>query len=178
VYGIEPSSCAGRLAALRHPERVKIVSLHEAGYGEEFFDAVTLLYVLEHVPDPAGTLRRVGELLRTGGLLFIAVPNVYFILFKRRLVQLVTGKPASVHAHEHLFHYSSSTLKAYLEKAGFTLLQELVASPYLVSTSWVNNLKRAAGLGAKTLFRLRGINLGGIMMLACKGASRTNQSRL
>jgi 2-polyprenyl-3-methyl-5-hydroxy-6-metoxy-1,4-benzoquinol methylase len=178
VYGIEPSTRAGRLAASRHPRRVRIMSLREASFGDGFFDAVTLLYVLEHVPDPADTLRRAAELLRTDGLLFIVVPNVHYILFKRRLVRLVTGKPGSIHAHEHLFHYGSSTLKAYLEKAGFILLDELVANPYLVSASWVNILKRVAGLGARVLFRLSGINLGGIMMLACKGVSRIKPSGL
>jgi 2-polyprenyl-3-methyl-5-hydroxy-6-metoxy-1,4-benzoquinol methylase len=40
------------------------------------FDAISMNHVIEHVHDPAETLRKVFELLRPGGQLFIETPNL------------------------------------------------------------------------------------------------------
>jgi len=40
-----------------------------------FFDMIIARYVLEHLRDPAGTVKRLAQYLRPGGLLFFSVPN-------------------------------------------------------------------------------------------------------
>ncbi len=59
-------------------------SLEQAASGE-LVDAVTIIHVLEHLPDPAGALRGVDRVLAPGGLLMIEVPNV------RSLRSLIAG---------------------------------------------------------------------------------------
>ncbi len=39
------------------------------------FDAITMTAVLEHLPDPVGSLRHAATLLNKGGKIFVAVPN-------------------------------------------------------------------------------------------------------
>jgi SAM-dependent methyltransferase len=44
----------------------------------ERFDLIILDNVLEHLPDQPGSLRRIHELLRPGGVLYLLVPNKYW----------------------------------------------------------------------------------------------------
>lgn len=39
------------------------------------YDALTAFEVMEHVPDPVGTLKKMARLLRPGGHIFVTVPN-------------------------------------------------------------------------------------------------------
>ena len=49
--------------------------LGEQRFAPHSFDAVVIWHVLEHLPDPQATLEAVGEILKPGGVLVIAVPN-------------------------------------------------------------------------------------------------------
>ncbi len=52
----------------------------------DFFDAVTLWHVLEHLPQPVAAIQSSRKLLKKGGLLFVALPNPESMqarLFKR-----------------------------------------------------------------------------------------------
>jgi 2-polyprenyl-3-methyl-5-hydroxy-6-metoxy-1,4-benzoquinol methylase len=102
--GVEPGT-AYREHARRRGLTV-YASLHELQEaGERRFDLVSLLHVLEHLPDPAGTLVELREkFLATGGLLLLEVPNLY--------------------AHDcfevaHLVSFSSHTLLQVVERAGY-----------------------------------------------------------
>ncbi len=74
----------------------------------ERFDLVSLSHVLEHLPDPVGTLTSIREKLLTGdGLLLIEVPNFY--------------------AHDsyelaHLACYTPHTLAEVIRQAGFEVV--------------------------------------------------------
>jgi SAM-dependent methyltransferase len=46
------------------------------------FDVITLWHVLEHLPDPRGTLQAAAEGLAEGGILVIAVPNPQALQFR------------------------------------------------------------------------------------------------
>jgi len=168
AYGVEPSPYAGRIACDELSHRVCNGFLEDSGFEDSSFDAVTLWYVLEHVRDPKGTIEFCSRLLKPRGILFIAVPNARYILFRRWLKKALTGVPGSVHAHEHLYQFSPGTLRKYIERAGLYLVFEDIASPYMVSGPAVNVVKGMAGLAAACLMRATGINVGGILMLCRK----------
>lgn len=98
----------------------------EAGFDEGFFDAVTMLEVLEHVRDPLAELREVFRILKPGGIFVCEVPNLYFQLVKGKIektspYRVLVGKPVyGLMPDIHLNYFSRRTLGAMLRKAGFT----------------------------------------------------------
>jgi 2-polyprenyl-3-methyl-5-hydroxy-6-metoxy-1,4-benzoquinol methylase len=76
VYGIEVPGIAAERTA-RIPEiQLKIGPLEPGDYPSEFFDAVTLFHVFEHLPDPANTLSTISAILRKGGVCVVSFPNI------------------------------------------------------------------------------------------------------
>jgi 2-polyprenyl-6-hydroxyphenyl methylase/3-demethylubiquinone-9 3-methyltransferase len=76
-YGIEPSRLRRQFAAERfglklHPEPVENRCWERFS---DYFDAVTLWEVIEHVNDPLATVRGACRLLKTGGLIFLETPS-------------------------------------------------------------------------------------------------------
>jgi len=83
VVGIEPCLEPAREAErLQRAEQVTNARfLHqtlENFQTAERFDLIILDNVLEHLPDQPGALRRIHELLRPGGVLYLLVPNKYW----------------------------------------------------------------------------------------------------
>ncbi len=71
---IEPSIAA--YAADRFGLEVFNGPVEAAPWPPHSFDIITLWDVLEHLPDPRGALRCLGDLLAEGGLLIVSVPNL------------------------------------------------------------------------------------------------------
>jgi ubiquinone/menaquinone biosynthesis C-methylase UbiE len=83
---------------------------------------VTFWHVLEHVTDPMQYLQEAHRILKSSGLLVIAVPNVndYIMQLAYRILR---GRPSKLFSRDdreiHLYHFSSNTLQKYLQKTGF-----------------------------------------------------------
>lgn len=98
----------------------------EARFLSNHFDIVTLWHTLEHVPDPSSLLKEIHRILKTDGLLVIAVPNVHnsitkflYFLARRRKLKLF-----SIDAKEwHFYHFSIRTLSSLLKKTGFDIIK-------------------------------------------------------
>ena len=73
-YGVEINEHAAHIAQ-EHGLDVRLGTLEQAGFADEFFDVVTLWDVLEHLHDPAGSLREIYRILKPDGLVVIRVPN-------------------------------------------------------------------------------------------------------
>jgi 2-polyprenyl-3-methyl-5-hydroxy-6-metoxy-1,4-benzoquinol methylase len=82
------------------------------------YDLVTMWDVIEHVPDPQAYLKRVAELLRSGGIVELATPDV------GSLPARLTGKQWIGYklSDEHVYYFSVKTLSAMLDKAGFDVV--------------------------------------------------------
>lgn len=75
VAGLEPDPRAAPRALSRGlPVGQGGLELYAGRSG--LFDAITLSHVIEHVPDPRGDLAACLRLLRPGGMLFCATPNI------------------------------------------------------------------------------------------------------
>lgn len=91
--------------------------------GDKRFDIVTVFNVLEHLRNPAETIRKIKkELLKPQGILVVDVPNEFndFQLVANEEFDL---KKWWVNSPVHINYFSASSLKNTLEKCGFQVLR-------------------------------------------------------
>ena len=119
VSGIDPDP--GAVAAARATgATVEEGLLTRDTFPAGSFDAVTLSHVVEHLPDPADTLGICLELLRPGGHLWVATPNLDS-RGHRRFGRAWRG----LEPPRHLAIFTRRALTRLLERLGF----EVVATP-------------------------------------------------
>ena len=75
VRGVEPSLVAAKRARAVYNLDIDIARLDEVSYPPESFDAVTLWEVLEHVPQPREALCKIFEILMSGSVAVMSIPN-------------------------------------------------------------------------------------------------------
>jgi SAM-dependent methyltransferase len=75
VEGVDFDANAVRVARERGLD-VHCGSLDEQRFPDDTFNAVTLNHVIEHIPDPLGTLTECARILKPGGRLILFTPNV------------------------------------------------------------------------------------------------------
>jgi SAM-dependent methyltransferase len=116
VEGIEISAPARRHARAHLGIDVSPQSLPRPDWVDGTFDVVSLLYVIEHLPDPASVLREARRLLRPGGLLVLRWPNTTPIA---RALKPWAARLNLYQAPSHLFDFSRATLTRLLKQVGF-----------------------------------------------------------
>lgn len=116
-YGVELTTHAAAYARERLGLDVRIGTLHDEPFPAQFFDAVTMWDVLEHVPDPLAELREVRRILKPGGVLVFRIPDASSP--ERRWFGTYW---AGFDSPRHLYVFSPTTVSRLLEKAGFGLL--------------------------------------------------------
>ncbi len=114
-FGLDPNPEAVRLASQGFGERVQQGELDAAVFPGISFDVVTLIDVLEHVPDPALLLETVYSRLAPGGVLAAVLPNA--ASFVRKLL----GARWPHYAPEHLFFWTPAALARQLTASGFAV---------------------------------------------------------
>ncbi|HEX9711427.1 MAG TPA: class I SAM-dependent methyltransferase [Actinomycetota bacterium] len=111
--GVDPSpfsvTLARSLGFNTHQGMLEDLRLPEAS-----FDALALLQVVEHVPDPRPLLAECRRLLRPGGALLVATPNPASLLAKVKREGFNYWIPPI-----HCVWYPPATLARLLQQAGF-----------------------------------------------------------
>lgn len=159
--GVELSADAAKIAKQSGLDVIN-GSLNSANFSAGRFDAVTLLYVLEHVEDPVGILSEIKRVLKDGGYLFVAVPNYRYlhIVYESFLSRLFTDI-RTLHPEEHLQNFTPGTLLKAVKKVGFTLVEQNCAKPLVIGSPLVRILKNISYYFVKVL-SVCGYNIGGI----------------
>lgn len=158
--------------------------LEELEYPDDFFDAIVLDNVLEHVPDPVLFMRKVVSILKPGGHVFGTTPN--FNSLDRIVFQQYWG---GFHMPRHLYLFNAQNLKMFMMNMGLSEMELPVsanAADWAVSvqnfmrrnTKNEGKYKRAqyfpivAMMLAPVAFISSIFNLNGVMDFICTTRSR------
>jgi len=138
--GLDFSPAAQKFANTLH-SRAQFLqgSLDDYDFPPRSLDLITLWQVLEHIGEPRTLLRRCHGLMKPGGMLVASVPNI------DGLSSRLTGERWwGLDVPRHLVHYTPSTLRSSLERAGFRVVHirhhSLQYDPYALlhsSLDWV-----------------------------------------
>ena len=113
TYGVELQDSSSLYARDALGLNVFSGRFDEADYPQNSFDVITLFHVLEHLPNPSGTLKKARLLLHKDGFLFIAVPNLDSFEAK-----IFRSKWVGISAPLHLYHFTPQTLRTMLKSCG------------------------------------------------------------
>jgi SAM-dependent methyltransferase len=138
LYGVEISPYAARVAQEKYGLNVRIGTLEDAAFPDNFFDVVTLWDVLEHLHEPVKSLQEIHRVLKPDGLLVFRVPNLASLD-----ARLFGPFWAGLDPPRHLYVFSPRTVETLLHKTGFSSLEQSSASgnypTFLLSVRfWLN----------------------------------------
>jgi SAM-dependent methyltransferase len=144
----------------------------EAGLPAGAFDVVTCWHVIEHASQPRRVIEEIHRVVRPGGWLVLATPNLEDHIFRAAYV-LARGRRPRLYEPDgrevHLFHFSARTLRALVASAGFEVVEVGFdrGAAAVWGTGMVNGL-------AYVWFRLTGLNWGMALELVARkpGAPR------
>jgi len=98
-------------------------NLNDCEFPDDYFDAVLCYHVLEHLPDPFSTLAEIHRIMRSQGLLIIAVPNI-----GGYTARISKNHWFGIDVPRHLFHFTQKTLKRALNIYGFEIISQSTLS--------------------------------------------------
>jgi SAM-dependent methyltransferase len=136
VSGIDPSPVSAEIARLRYGVNVTPHTLSDVTIPEGTIDFIILVGVMEHLPKLKLTLRILKNMLSSGGILFISVPDA---------ARYPEGKdaPFQEFSVEHINFFGRGSLKNLLEFNGFAQLssqQDTVEPNYQTTTPIINGV--------------------------------------
>jgi SAM-dependent methyltransferase len=118
VFGVEYSADAAA-EARAHGVPVFVGGLAEGRVPDMAYDVVFMGDVLEHVPDPAATLREVHRVLAPGGALALRGPMATHSLARRLGITFMKGRKLKLaEPPYHLWEFEPATLQALTRDAG------------------------------------------------------------
>ncbi|MCK9250496.1 MAG: class I SAM-dependent methyltransferase [Solirubrobacteraceae bacterium] len=149
--GLEPSARGVEAARDVYGVPLLRTTVEGADVAPSSVDAATLWHVLEHVDDPAATLRTIAAWLRPGGVLVVGVPN-------RRSCQARVGGARWFHADvpRHRTHFTPDGLRRVVAAAGLrTVAVHQVLLEHNPFGMWQSALNRATGTTSHLFYVLK-----------------------
>jgi SAM-dependent methyltransferase len=130
VWGVEPNPKAASVCK-KKGLNVVCSTLEEANFGDEFFDAVIISQVVEHLPSPKRTLKEVNRVVKRKGKVHIYCPNVESYLSK------LFGKYwHGWHIPFHFYSFTKKTILILVNDVGFKVAKiNITTPPHFFTTS-------------------------------------------
>jgi SAM-dependent methyltransferase len=119
AFGLDYSRQAAQVAWRQNGLPVVAAIFPNAPFPPNFFAAITMFHVLEHLYDPSAYIRAAWSLLKPGGKLVIQVPNAsswQFLLFGEHWNGLDIPR--------HLINFRAADIQGLLEQSSFKVLRK------------------------------------------------------
>lgn len=113
--GIEISEYLAALARQEAGIKVMAGDFMVTDFGDQKYEGITLVSILEHLDDPAEALKKCLSIMNDGGLLLVKTVN-YGCL--NRMVKGISW--TGFRPPDHVIYFSPSNIKRLLEEIGFT----------------------------------------------------------
>lgn len=184
VTGVDPSPVACEVASQEYGLELVNETFPSRRFAGRKFDAVFAAQVLHHLPDPAGFLAEVAQVVADDGVIVLRTPNLAAGEGMLR-VQRLLGRNEQFFCGPTLHAFHPHTLRLLFAREGFDEVSFVISRPFLEpphGRSPLANLRRilygglklAVCAGTEALFRLSGgrILLGpSILVVARRGDS-------
>jgi 2-polyprenyl-3-methyl-5-hydroxy-6-metoxy-1,4-benzoquinol methylase len=118
VYGVDFDHTAVSIAQKRGLN-VSYGTLESKGYPSDYFDAITMSHVIEHIHDPLSLLNECRRILKRGGRLVIVTPNSNSWGHKKFRANWMHLDPP-----RHLHIFNKQSLSELAIKSGFQLISK------------------------------------------------------
>lgn len=152
VRGVEMSKWASAHARDAFGLDVHTGSLESAGVPAASVDVVVMADVIEHLFDPAATLREIHRVLAPGGRLLLLTPDI------GSLTARLTGPRWWALLDDHYYYFSRRTLRRLLDREGFTVERLQALGRVFPLAHWVfklapysRTLERAASAAVRAV---------------------------
>ena len=129
VYGIDGSKTALKDTVSRKIQAC-LVDL-DAGwlpFGDNVFDCISCLDVIEHVFDPEKLIKEINRVLNRNGILILTTPNIRFIDYIRSLLFNgrfpMTSQDKGCYDGGHIHYFTFRDVRSLLVSSGFVIIKE------------------------------------------------------
>lgn len=149
AVGLEPDDKAREVAtllgvqvvcSLQELDSVSVKTTQKTEFSASRIDRILVRHVLEHLPDPVGTIRELGRRLAPNGRLLISVPNA-----ESWQAEVFGEFWIGYDMPRHLWHFTAATLCRLVEAAGLNVVQSYTVE--LPSFAVLSNTERARRAG-------------------------------
>jgi len=139
MHGLEMEGGSAQRAAMVKEMKLKIGALAEDDYQPDYFDAITLFHVFEHLDKPKETLEIMSKIIKDDGLLVMSFPNI-----SSWQAKIFKSKWYHLDPPRHLIFFAPVDFIGIMENLGFRLIRKKWLSfeqnPYGWSQSILNSM--------------------------------------
>jgi SAM-dependent methyltransferase len=115
LFGVEIDPEAAKQAGVAAQADVRSGRIEEQTFSREYFDIVTAFELIEHLPDPRETIRRMAEWLKPEGIFCVSTPNLNKL--KNRISK--RARDSFYIPPEHLLYFNRRALRTMFVTLGF-----------------------------------------------------------
>jgi len=118
AQGVELSSWAAQYAREKTKVEVSNGKLEDIKFPNSYFDAVVMIELIEHTPNPISFLKEVYRILKPAGIILITTPNsksIHGRIWRKKFQEIFL-------IPEHLFLFSIPPINRILELTNFKII--------------------------------------------------------